>query len=316
MRHLAYGAVIESDVALGVPASTDPVDVTVKELRQPIDSRSITWLDRGSDTWMSAGLVGGSFYVRFGDEAEFLVAADGRLLRWYSFEQVSDTLVHLILDHVLPRALMRLERVVLHGSCVARDERGCVAILGRSGSGKSTLAAALVARGCSLVADDCVMIQPEEGAFLVAAAYPGLRLTDTSVRLSGINGFEVRGAVSRHSPKRRMTSSKGDDSPPAARHHRLLAVIALQDSDDHDSDAVTASCLELAPSAAGIELLRHSFHLNGPDERAALLGRVLPVATACPVFRMRYDHSDVGLELAARQIESVLSSAATRAVAL
>jgi HPr serine kinase-like protein len=313
VRHLAYGVVIESDVALGVPASTGPVNVTVKQLRQPIDSGSITWLDRGWDTWMSAGLVGGSFYLRFDEEAEFLVAADGRSLRWYSFEEVSDTLVHLVLDHVLPRALMRLDRIVLHGSCVARHERGCVAILGRSGSGKSTLAAALVAKGYSLIADDCVVIQREDGVFLVTAAYPGLRLTNSSVRLSGINGFEVRGAVSRHSPKRRMAPRGGDDSPPAARH-RLLAVIALRDLDDHKPDAMTASCRKLAPSAAGIELLRHSFHLNGPGERGALLGRVLPVAGACPVFQMFYDHSDVGLELAAREIESVLSSCVTREV--
>ncbi len=315
MRHLAYGVVIESDVPLAVPASTDSADVTVTELPQPVDSALITWLDRGSDTWMSAGLVGGSFYLRFGDEAEFLVAADGRSLRWYSFEEVSDTLVHLVLDHVLPRTLMRLDRVVLHGSCVARHEGGCVAILGRSGSGKSTLAATLVARGYDLVADDCVVIQREDGACLVTAAYPGLRLTDSSVRLSGINGFEVRGAVSRHSAKMRMTSSASDDPSPVARH-RLLAVITLQDSDDHDPDTVTTSCVELAPSAAGIALLRHSFHLNGPDERAALLGRVLPVAVACPVFRMCYDHSDVGLERASREIESLLSSGVIHEVGL
>lgn len=310
MRYLAYGVVIESDVALGVPASTDSTDVTVTELQQPVDPALITWLDRGSDTWMSAGLVGGSFYLRFGDAAEFLVAADGRSLRWYSFEEVSDTLVHLVLDHVLPRALMRLDRVVLHGSCVARHQRGCVAILGRSGLGKSTLAAALVTRGCSLVADDCVVIQREDGALLVTAAYPGLRLTDSSVHLSGINGFEVRGAVSRHSPKLRMTSSGGDGPPPAARH-RLLAVIALQDPNDHGPDAAATSCAELAPAAAGIELLRHSFHLNGPGERAALLGRVLPVAAACPVFQMCYNHSDIGLKLASREIESVLLSGMT-----
>ncbi|MDQ4022013.1 MAG: hypothetical protein M3257_10420 [Actinomycetota bacterium] len=285
------------------------MDVTIRKLQQPVDPTSITWLDRDSDTWMSAGLIGGNFYLRFGDEAEFLVATDGRSLRWHSFEEMSDTLVHLILDHVLPRALMRLDRVVLHGSCVAREERGCVAILGRSGSGKSTLAAALVARGCDLVADDCVTIQPKEGVFLVADAYPGLRLTDTSVRLSGINGFEVRGAVSRHSPKMRMTAT-GGDRPSLAAPHRLLAVIALLNPDDHDPEATPPSCVELASSAAGIELLRHSFHLNGPDERATLLGRVLPVAAACPVFRMRYDHSDVGLEFALREVEAVLPSAA------
>lgn len=315
MRYLVYGVVIDSDVALGVPASTGPVNVTVKELQQPVDSGSITWLDRGSDTWMSAGLVGGSFYLRFGEEAEFLIATDGRSLRWYSFEEVSDTLVHLVLDHVLPRALMRLDRIVLHGSCVARHERGCVAILGRSGSGKSTLAAGLVARGCSLIADDCVVIQRQDGVFLVTPAYPGLRLTNNSVRLSGINGFEVRGAVSRHSPKRRMTPRGGDDPPPAARH-RLLAVVALQDFGHHDRNAGTASCLKLAPSAAGIELLRHSFHLNGPGEHAAFFERVLPVAAACPVFQMFYSHSHVGLELAAREIESILSSGVTREVHL
>lgn len=316
MRHLAYGVTIESDVALGIPASNDPVDVTINKLRQPVDSGSIQWLDRDSDSWMNAGLVADDFYLRFGGEAEFLVAPDGHSVRWYSFKDVSDTLVHLILDHVLPRALMRLDRVVLHGSCVALDERGCAAILGESGSGKSTLAAALLATGYSLIADDCVVIQRKGNAFLVAAAYPGLRLTDTSIRLSGINGFEVRGAVTRHSRKMRLASRSGGDTAHPAARHQLLAVTVLQRSEYPAPDLVTTPSVELGPSAAGIELLRHSFHLNGPSEHAALLGRVLPVVGACPVFRIRYDHSYVGLRLASHEIESVLSSAVTRAVRL
>jgi hypothetical protein len=178
-----------------------------------------------------------------------------------------------------------------------------VAILGQSGSGKSTLAAALVAKGYRLVADDCVIIQRDGNAFFVTAAYPGLRLTDTSVRISGIRGFEVRGAVSRHSSKMRLTSKKVDGPVPAAARHQLLAVVVLQHCED------TTSSVELGAAAAGIELIRHSFHLNGPAERAEALRRVLPVAAACPVFRMYYDHTHTGLRLASQEIESVLSSA-------
>lgn len=95
---------------------------------------------------------------------------------------------------------------------------------------------------------------------------------------------------------------------PIDSRHRLLAIVVLEDPDDRDLEAASGTRV-LSPSAAGIELLRHSFHLNGPSAHDTLLGRVLPVAGACPVVRLRYDHSAVGMELACREIRSVLSVA-------
>lgn len=307
MRQLAYGVALDSDLVLGVTATDHPAEVTVRRLPGQVNPAAITWLDRDSDPWMTAGQVGGNFYLRFGDEAEFLVGTDGRSLRWHAFaDGTTDTLIHLLLDHVLPRALTRLDRIVLHGSCVALDERGCVAIIGRSGSGKSTLAASLMTRGCCVVADDCVVVQRQGGVPLVAPAYPGLRLTDSSVRMCGAHGLELLGSVSRFSEKTRMRPTGGGAAPVEARYP-LLAVVALPHPDDeHDESASAPSLVELAPAAAGIELLRHSFHLNAVGERAALLRQVLPLAAGSPVLRLRYGHSVSGLERALRDVGSLL----------
>lgn len=304
MRHLTYGVVVESDLDLGVPTADGPPDVRVVRLPGPVDEASVEWLDRHSDPRTSAGAVGSDLYLRCDDDAEFLLSADGGTLRWHAADGPSDTLVHWVLDHVLPRALARLGRVVLHGSC-AEGPAGAVAVLGRSGAGKSTLGAALLARGFALLADDCVVLERLGGAPVVAPAYPGLRLSGTSAEVAGLRGLRHRGPVSRHTRKSRMDAVDAG-VPDPDRRAPLAALIVL----DEDAAPVPAA---LPPATAGVELLRHSFHLARPEERAELVGRVLGIAAEVPVHRMRYDHSAEGLERACAGITTLLVRAAAPA---
>jgi hypothetical protein len=289
-RRIAYGVPLCVDLDLDLPTTGHPARVVVRRMVDAVAEDTITWLDRDSDPWMSAGVVGSRFYLRFGTDAEFLVSARGETVSWHSAGGPDDLLVHLLLDHVLPRALTRLGRIALHGSCVALRAGSGVALLGRSGSGKSTLAAALIPRGGKVVADDCLAIswrarQPE-----VASAYPGLRLTDGSIELCGAAGLTDGGPVSRLSAKKRMRPFETD-------------VVLSHPDEPADASGSGTGTMPLGPSAAGIALLRHSFHLNGPDDRASLLTSVVPLAAAVPVVRLHYEHTARGLQVALDAIE-------------
>lgn len=58
--------------------------------------------------------------------------------------------------------------IVLHASAVAFENRGLL-ILGPSGSGKSSLAIELMALGATLIADDGVVLTPQDGALKISA---------------------------------------------------------------------------------------------------------------------------------------------------
>lgn len=310
MKGFAYGVLLDSDVDLGIPAAEGEPDVRIVRMDGPVPAEMVRWLDRSSDPWMSAGMVGELFYLRFGAEASFLVDPDGRRVFWMAAGGVADeTLVHLLLDHVIPRALTRGHRTVLHGSCIARA-RDCVALIGRAGSGKSTLAAALLARGHTLVADDCVVAAGRpDGPAVVVPAYPGLRLTANSMRLTQVPALDAVGRVSRFSEKLRVRPAvDGGDAQPLMAERYLAAVVVLAHPDEPAVDGDHLLSAALAPAAAGIELLRHSFHLNASHERAALLQRVLPIAATTPVFRLRYRHTDAGLDVAVEEVVELLAA--------
>ncbi len=59
----------------------------------------------------------------------------------------------------------------LHASCVAFGDRGAL-ITGPSGAGKSALALQLLSRGGRLVADDRVIVTPDQGRLLARSPAP------------------------------------------------------------------------------------------------------------------------------------------------
>src|SRR3954453_21485691 len=95
-RELASGIVVDPDLPLGAPQTQLHQQLTVRRNSAAVESRAVTWLDRKSDPWMTAGGLSAGFYLRFGDEAEFVVRSDGRLIRWHAFAgEADDTVVHL-----------------------------------------------------------------------------------------------------------------------------------------------------------------------------------------------------------------------------
>lgn len=304
MAYSAYGLTVDSDLALHLPRVERPADIVVARLDIPVDHRMVRWFDNTSSDWCQAGLVGDDFCLRFGDEAEFVVAADGRRLGWYSIEAPSSTLVHLLLDHVLPRALTKFGRAVLHGSCLSLARGSCFAIIGDSGQGKSTLAAGLVGQGYRFLADDCVVVDVEAALPRVAPAYPELRLSPASVDIAGVTGLVDVGDVTRTGSKRRMALGDVGDRPD----ERPVLRVVFELDPICDSTILTAG-EPVSPGVAAVKLLSHSFHLNADDQRRGALDRCAVIAEACEVRRLPYEHSAAGLSAALETVGNVVTRA-------
>lgn len=303
MTYLAYGVAFNSDLPVALPTVERGAELAVEQLAEPVDQDLVDWFEPDPDGWCDAGQIGQDYYISFDQEAEFVVAADGSSIGWHSFVDHSPTLTHLLLDHVLPRALTRRGLVVVHGSCLSFTEGSCFAVVGDSGQGKSTLAAALTARGHRFLADDCVAIDWSGQWPTAAPAYPELRLDRHSVGLAGLDGLVDVGHVTRSGTKQRMALP--DNEAGAEGPHRLTAAFVLQRADD-DAECPVAGP-PLGPARSTVELLSHSFHLNHVAERASALDRFAAIAEGCEVRVLNYHHSAAGLSAATAEIERLVS---------
>ncbi len=197
--------------ALGPPPGGDRLD-TFHSWRVP---------GRRSRPWLSIARFADGYRLRFPDLADFEVSTAGDRITCRPVARLAvSTLRHLLLDQVLPLALSRSGRLVLHASAVHIPRLGSVAFVGPTGCGKSTLAAALGLRGCQVVTDDCLVVDPgeksgETAESIAVPGYPGLRLWRDS---AGGLGLE-RGAATRvahYTAKRRLTSAVRFRTSPSA----------------------------------------------------------------------------------------------------
>lgn len=145
------------------------------------DRRTVRFLD-GTTTQVSAGPDGADLVVRLSGVGTFVVRPHEVVLHREPGAS-DDDVEHFLVNAVLSNLAGLRGELCPHAAAVARDGRALV-VAGPSGSGKSHLAARLVADGWSLLADDHVVIRPDDGRWL---AYPGAR----TVR---VEGLEVKGA--------------------------------------------------------------------------------------------------------------------------
>jgi hypothetical protein len=129
-------------------------------------------------------LVGGSFIrFQYGDGTRFVIDRSGSEV-WSTWPEpltLADAATYL-LGPILGFVLRLRGRVCLHASAVAVGG-AAVAFLGPGGAGKSTTAAAFARRRFAVLCDDVVALEEGPDHFLVAPAYPQLRLWPASVAL-------------------------------------------------------------------------------------------------------------------------------------
>jgi hypothetical protein len=138
-----------------------------------------------AEAGLTVRLLGGGLWFRFRyeDGTEFDVDRAGAEVRarWAAASTFEDTVTYL-LGPVLGFVLRLRGRTCLHASAVAVGGRA-LALVGPVGAGKSTTAAALAGRGCPVLADDVLPLEPRGGDVLAHPAYPRLRLWPDSARL-------------------------------------------------------------------------------------------------------------------------------------
>jgi len=188
--------------------------------------------------------------------------------------------------NVLPLVVQLRGREVLHASAVSTTD-GVIGLCGATGTGKSTLAYGLSQRGCTLWADDAVVLDIGE-ADATALQVP-FRL---GLRSDAATFF-------RYEPAAPVTNG----TTPRARVHALLILEPLR-----------ASAMELVgigrlePTAAFVSLLPHAyyFRLSDSARTALMLDRYLRLASTVPTYEVRYRPGLGTLAAVLDEIEEVL----------
>jgi pimeloyl-ACP methyl ester carboxylesterase len=219
VKYQLYGVTVASAIALrGVRRSSShgppriSIELGAAPGGDPLDAfHSWRVPGRRSRPWLSIGRFADGYRLRFPDMADFEVSTAGDRITCRPVARLArSTLRHLLLDQVLPLALSRSGRLVLHASAVHIPRLGSVAFVGPTGCGKSTLAAALGLRGCQVMTDDCLVVyhgekSAENPASLAVPGYPGLRLWLDSARGLGLER-EAATHVAHYTTKRRLVT--------------------------------------------------------------------------------------------------------------
>ena len=180
-------------------------------------------------------------------------------------------------------------RLVLHGSCVARDGLA-VGFVGESGWGKSTLAASLVARGWHLLTDDLLVVDGiDSGAPMSVPSHPSMRLSEQAIE--AVDGADrERGQAHALTSKRRVDMADAFTDEPVS-----LARIFVLDprfADAHEAVPLSAreATLQFVGHTRGQRLLHAEAVRADHLMQCARLAQTVPTAH----LRRRFGLAEVG----------------------
>lgn len=222
-----------------------------------------TWRMPDGTDWAYFFRGSGGYLVRFPRLADFEVSPDGRQVRaWPTPGATHATVQQLYLNQVLPLALSKQGRIVLHASAV--DIAGqAVAFMGPSGRGKSTLAASFATHGSGFLTDDGLHLEWHDNELVVAPSHPSIRLWDDSRNALGADALEVAPAAA-YTSKARYLAGPGLAFCAEARPLRRVYLLG--------ADAAEGPRIRRAqPAQALMAMVRNSFLLD--IEEHAMLAR-------------------------------------------
>ena len=212
------------------------------------------WIFPDGTVWTLFYRLDSGYLLRFPDLADFEVSRDGRTAVAWPVPGVSlGTVEHLHLNQVLPLALSRQGRLVLHASAVAFDGIG-VAFTGESGRGKSTLAASFATTGARFLTDDGLQLDWLDGQCQITPSHPSVRLWEDSQAALVPQAVDLAAAVE-YTTKARLLASDAmafcDQPQPLKRVYFL-------------GDGVAPSLIieVVRPAEALMELVRNSVLLD------------------------------------------------------
>lgn len=194
------------------------------------------------------------YLLRFPAMADFEVSADGRHVGgWPATGVASSTVEHLYLNQVLPLAMSRQGKLVLHGSAVDINGQG-VAFLGESGRGKSTLAASFATGGTRFLTDDGLLLEWTGSECQIVPSHPSIRLWEDS-RVALISAAATLAPALDFTTKSRLLAGPDIAFCGEARALRYVYVLG-------EGDAPVPTMERLRPAEALICLVKNSFLLD------------------------------------------------------
>lgn len=240
------------------------------------------WDRVDGSAWMQRHDFDAGSLLRLPGLADFMIDAEGRAVEAWPVPGLDSAACRqLYLSNVLPMALSRQRKLVLHASAVAVDGVAVV-FVGVSGRGKSTLATSFSHDGHALIVDDGLVVEADGDQVLALPGERSVRLRRDSEQLlepSVTDAAQMLG----YADKRRIPGGGAlrfrEQSCPIA------AVFLLG-----DDPGASISVRPLPPAQALIELVHYSFLLDvGNAERhAALMRAAARLASACGVCRLDY----------------------------
>lgn len=295
-RYEAYGLRIVSDTALpellprNGAESAPSIAVSLGNPSndfQPIASWLVTTASSEGTPWLFWSKISDGYLLRFNGLADFLIHSDGCRIDCLAkaCDVAAGTLRHLLIDHVLPRALNLIGFDALHATAVVVGSQVC-AFVAEAGTGKSTLAASLHLAGYPTFADDCLVLRDTD-PISAASAYPGVRLWEEAFRALGGSIRKHGAPVAQYTSKTRQL---GDAEGFCSGALPLGRIYLLERHPAHDCTAASVEprLAQLKPGQAFAALISATYPLDVTDK--AMLARhfrlLTRVAAEIPIRRL------------------------------
>lgn len=194
----------------------------------------------------------GRYWLEFGDLAVFSLDMTSSRIEAHSNTD-RETLIHLLLDQVIPRYISFRGDIVLHAGAVKKCGL-CFAFTGESGQGKSSLTASFVKDGAALHSDDVICISLKGEIPLIQSIYPSLRLWPNAIE-GLLIPEKLTSIMAHYSTKRRLIIDAEQAPSP------LTAIFAL----NMDAGLTKTTISSLSQSELLMELIKGSFQLDPTD---------------------------------------------------
>lgn len=244
------------------------------------------WLLPDGRVWARFYRLDTHYLVSFPELADFAISHNGDEITTRPASGVaSQTVEHLYANQVLPLALSRQLKLVLHAAAIevgATDRSSAIAFAGISGRGKSTLAASFAAHGFGFLTDDSLQLEKTGSGYQAHPSHPSIRLWDDSRQALLGDNIPTTTPLG-CSPKFKLLAG---DSVAFCNAPRPLKALYFLGENRVDSVDIRVS----HNADTVIELLRHSFLLD-LDERQALslhFGQLMDLVKTVPCYRLDY----------------------------
>ena len=264
-------------------ASTPALRWDTPRVQSPLEGRPFhEWVFEDGTVWTLFCRIPTGYLLRFPDFADFTLSPDGHDAIAIPVPGVSrQTVEHLYLNQVLPLALSRQFKLVLHASAVEIDSFA-VAFLAMSGRGKSTLAASFSTAGHRFLTDDGLQLEKRPGGYFIQPSHPSIRLWDDSRQALMPETAQAFPPVD-YTPKSRLLADHEIAHCDVARPLRCMYFLGT-------GDAEAIAIEPVGGRDAMIELVRHSFLLD-IEEREMLMhhfAQLTELASVPMFFRLDY----------------------------